>query len=146
MGIHFLNICMGMNTLQPMILFGILSQLLFGYWNTHIERGFPPLPLPHLVVSRYSYHERWLLNLRRHCHSSFDLPKYGTTCIVHDNICNDNCHLGENMITYEANINKQLHSPCHKDLWLFYFSFQLLFDILCLGHYNLSLETRLEVL
>ncbi len=129
-----------------MILFGILWQLLFGYWNAHIERGFSLLPLPHLIVSQYSYHKRWLLNLRRHCHSSFDSFEYGTTYIVHNNTCNDNCHLGENMITFKVNIKKQLQSPCHKDLWLFYFSFQLLFDFLCLGHYNLSLERVLEVL
>ncbi len=87
--------------------------------DTHIKRGFPSFPLSHSVVSWYSYHQRQLSDLNRCCHSWVDLPKYGTTRIIHDNVCSDNCHLGKDMIICGMRTMKWLHSPCHRDLIIF---------------------------
>jgi hypothetical protein len=77
------------------------------------------------------------LILSTHCHNWFNLLKYGIMCIIHDNACNDNCCSRKNIIIHWVFIQRWFHSSCYKDLWLFSFSFQLLFFVLCLGHYSL---------
>jgi hypothetical protein len=39
------------------------SNYCFGKWNTCSEGGVPPFSLLHPMMSGYSYHQRWLLNL-----------------------------------------------------------------------------------
>jgi hypothetical protein len=58
-------------------------------------------------------------------------------CIIHDNTCNDNCCSRKNIIIHWVCIQRWFHYSCYRDLWLFSFSFQLLFFVLCLGHYSL---------
>lgn len=70
-------------------------------------------------MNSYSYHYKQLSNLNGCCHNWFDPPKYGIMCIVHNCICNNNCHWRKNMIIHWTHIRKQLHSPCHIILWLF---------------------------
>lgn len=98
----------------------------FEKWNS--TKGFPPFPWPRLVGSRYPYHEKQFLNLNKPCHSWSNPPIFGIVCIIHDNMCNDNCCLGKNMIIWGAHIKKWLHSHYHKYLWLFSLLFQLLLD------------------
>jgi len=100
---------------------------LFWKVDTHIKRGFPPFPLSHSVVSWYSYPQRQFSDLNRCCHSLVDLPKYGTTRIIHDNVCSDNCHLGKDMIICGVRTMKWLHSPCHREFWYFHSRFNSLF-------------------
>jgi hypothetical protein len=67
-------------SLHPIIFFGMLSQLLlWRVWNIRTKNKFPPFPLPHSVTSWYYYHWRQLLVVSRHCHSWFNLPKYGAS-------------------------------------------------------------------
>jgi hypothetical protein len=69
------------------------------------------------------YHQRWLLNFNEHCHNWFDSPKYDTTCMMHNNACNnitcnDNCHLREDTIVLGTHIERLFHSPYHVRLRL----------------------------
>ncbi len=47
-------------------------------------------------------------------------------------------HSRKDTIIWRPCIKKQLHSSCHKDLWLSSFVFQLFFYFLCLNHYSPS--------
>jgi hypothetical protein len=47
---------MGMSTIQPTILFGILSKLLFSKVEHTYKDMFPTFPSPHLLESWYCYH------------------------------------------------------------------------------------------
>ncbi len=62
-------------------------------------------------------------------------------CIIHNNMCSDNCCSRENIIIQRACIRRQLHFPCHRNLWLSSFLFWIIFYFLCLGHYSPSLAT-----
>lgn len=88
------------------------------------------------MVNQYFYHQ--LSDFNECFHNLFDSPRYGVTCIIHDNTCNDSCHLRKDIITCGTHIRKWPHSPCHKNLRLFSFSFWLLFYFLCLDHYDPS--------
>lgn len=110
----------------------------FEKWSTHIER-FSTFPLPNLAMSWYFYHQRWLSNFNKHCHIWIDSPKYDTTCMVHNNACNnsasnDSCHLRKDTIIPITHIERLFHSLYHRRLWLFSFSFQLFFNYLCSYH------------
>jgi hypothetical protein len=59
-------------------------------------------------------------------------------CIIHGNICSNNCCLGKNTIIDITHIRRWFHSPCHRDLWWCLFLFWLLFGFFCLGHYSWS--------
>jgi hypothetical protein len=95
------------------------------------------------VTSWYSYNWKQLSDLSRHCHNWFDLSKYGAMCIIHDNACSHSCHSKEGMIICCMCIRRIFHSPYHKDLWMFSFSF--LFYYLCSGHCSSSLESFLII-
>jgi len=69
----------------------------------------------------------------------FESPKYGTTCTVHKSACNDSCYSRKDTIIYRMHIKRSLHSPWHKDLWLFRFLFWLLVYFLCSCYYSPSL-------
>jgi hypothetical protein len=81
----------------------------FGELNTCIKKRFSTFSLTTLNVELIFL--SWE-DLSRCHHNWSNLPKYGTTCIFHDNACNNSCSR-EDMIICEAHIQRWLHSPCH---------------------------------
>jgi hypothetical protein len=64
----------------------------FEEWNTHLNGGFPPFPLPNPIMNGYSYHQRWLSNFDGRYHCWLDLDRYGVANIDNNNTCsNDDC-------------------------------------------------------
>jgi hypothetical protein len=110
-----------------------------GEWNTCLEGGLPPFPLPHPMTNGYFYHQQWLPDLDGRCHYWSDLHKYGVANIHDYNTCNNDGCLGENIITCWVSIRKWLHSPCYWNVWLSSFSFWFIFYHLCTDHYCASL-------
>jgi hypothetical protein len=122
-----------MNTLQPTIFLKYCHNYCFGEWNTHTKKSFQPFALPYSMTRD----DFWtLVNV-----VIFDStrPNMVQCTLSPITTCNENCHLGENMIICKVRIKRRLHSPCHRDLWLFPFLFWLFFNLLCSSHYSLPL-------
>jgi len=107
-----------------------------GKWNSRIKKGFPPFPPPYMEMNGYYHHQKRFLNLGRHCHYWFNSYKFGVVCFNNNDTCNNSCYSKQGTILHKTSTKRWFDSPCHKDLWLFLFSFWFLFYFLCTCHYN----------
>jgi hypothetical protein len=118
-----------------MIRFEILLQL--SHQNvelTYKERVLTFSP-PHTKTSGYCHHQRQFSNRGKHYHCRSNLYRF--------NACNDIYHSIQGMILHKVNTKRWFHSRCHRDLWMFPFSFWFLFYFLCTCLYDLPLANLL---
>jgi hypothetical protein len=111
----------------------------FEEWSTCSKGGLPPFPSPHVTMSGYFYHHKWLPHFDGHCHCWPDLHKYGAINIDEDNTCSDDGCLGEDIIICWRSTWQWFHSLCYWDVWMFSFLFWFIIDCLCTYHYCASL-------
>jgi len=123
---------------SPQHTLGYCYNHCFGEWNTCSKGGFPPFPLPHSIISRYSYYQRHLLYFDGHCHYWPNSQQYGVMNIDDDCTCNDDGYLGEDTILHWTNIKWWFHSFYNWDIWVFPFLFRFIPDCFCTNHYHVS--------